>query len=164
MKNDVTVSVAKTIIIVTGIIFLFVYLGQSATHNGQILLNFFGPFLALLYVGGITFRKTYVWEVRTGRIVAHMSGPVSKSNRVLASSWILWFFFVIMTIFVVSGLLSMSDRYDVWIGTFWEPLRIVSGLPSFFSSLALLFILLFSWFARDEYCYRPVSDTLPEPA
>lgn len=164
MKTDIISLIAKTIVIVTAIISLFVYLGQSATDTGQILLNFYGPFLALLYVGGISFRRTYVWEVGTGRIIAHMSGPVSKSEKVLASSWILWFFFAIMTIFVVSGLMSMNDRYDAWLGSIWQPLKIISGWPSFLSSLALLFILLFSWFARDEYCYRPVSDTLPESA
>lgn len=166
MKTDILTLVAKTIIIVTAIIAFFVYLAQSATPNGEILLYFYGGLIALLYAGGIIFRRTYVWEVTTGRIVAHMTGPVSKSEGVLASSWILWFFFLIMTILVISSLLSINDRYDAWLGSIWQPLKIISGWPSFLSSLVLLFIIFFSWFIRDEYCYRPVEapTSNPEPA
>lgn len=157
MKTDIPILIAKTIIIVTAIVSFFVYLGQSATPNGEILLYFYGILIALLYAGGVSFRKTYAWEVKTGRIVAHMSGPVSKSEGVLASSWILWFFFLIMTIFVISGLLSINDRYDALLGSIWQPLKIISGWPSFLSSLALLFILIISWVSRDQYCYRPIE-------
>lgn len=164
MKTDILTLIAKTIIIVTAIVSFFVYLAQSATPNGEILLYFYGTLIALLYAGGVSFRRTYVWEVSTGRIVAHMSGPVSKSEGILASSWILWFFFGIMTIFVISALFSINDRYDAWIGSMWQPLKIISGWPSFIASFCLLIILFSSWVIRDQYCYRPVDTPMPTPA
>jgi|GEM_PF-6127381 len=153
MKTNLFTFLARTFIIATLILCAFAWLAQSVVPDSTILLYYYGGFTTLLYIAGVTFRRAYVWEIAVGRIAQSMSGPVSYGY--LYSSLIMKIFGVIMTLLLATALLSINDRYDHWLGTIWIPLRIISGWPTFLSSLAILFILMISYFMRDNQCYQP---------
>jgi len=153
MKKNLFPFLAETFIVATLIFCFFGWLAQTATDSGAILLFYYGGLFTILYIAGRLFRRAYVWEIAVGRIAQSMSGPVSYGY--LYSSLIMKIFGVIVVLLLATSLLSINDRYDHWLETISMPLRIISGWPTFLSSLAILFILIISYFVRDNQCYQP---------
>lgn len=153
MKTKTLPFLAQISVVAAVIFCLFYWLAQRATENGSLMLYYFGGLLTILYLAGRFFRLAYLWEIRVGRMAQSMSGPVSYGY--LYSSLIMKIFGVIMALLLATSILSINDRYDHWLGTIWTPLQIISGWPTFLSSLLILFILLISFFVRDNQCYQP---------
>lgn len=153
MKTKLPIFLAQIFFVAALILCFFGWLAQSATENGSTLLYYYGGLLTILYLAGRLFKRAYMWEIAVGRIAQSMSGPVSYGY--LYSSLIMKIFGIIMTLLLITALLSISDRYNLWLGNIWAPLQIVSGWPTFLSSLLILFILMISYFIRDNQCYQP---------
>jgi len=147
------------IIAATAVIWLFSLLEKKMWPDYGIVLQYWGYFLAIMIILGVVFKEVSLWEISSGRVEKSLSGPVSE--HFLFSSLMLWVGLICSIILIATSVLSIMSGYDNWLGSIWDPLRIISGWPSGFGSLILLISTGISFFLRDNACYIP-RETQPD--